>query len=77
MLIKKNQKIWPRKFGKIHKNREKNLQFFGVKQTKIRWTVVKIKFIKGENFKQKIKKISLKIFERYIKIEKKICNFLM
>ena len=25
-----NLKIWPKNFEKIHKNREKNLQFFGV-----------------------------------------------
>ena len=36
---------------KIHRNREKNLQFNGVKQSKIRWTVVEIKFMKGEKFK--------------------------
>ena len=39
------------KSGKIHKNREKNLQFNGLKQSKIRWTVVEIKFMKGEKFK--------------------------
>ena len=38
------------KSGKIHKNREKNLQFNGVKQSKIRWTVVEIKFIKDEKY---------------------------
>ena len=27
-------KIWPKKSGKIHKNREKNLQFFGVNDQK-------------------------------------------
>ena len=41
-------KIWPKKSGKIHKNREKNLQFFGVKQSKIQWTDLEIKFIKGK-----------------------------
>ena len=48
-----------KKSGKIHKNREKNLQFYGVKQSKIQWTIVKIKFIKGEKF--------LKIWETKIK----------
>ena len=28
----------------------KNLQFYGVKQSKIWWTVVEIKFIKGKRF---------------------------
>ena len=31
----KNQKFDLKKSGKMHKNREKNLQFFGVKQSKI------------------------------------------
>ena len=31
----KRSKSWPKKFGKIHKNREKKLQFNGVKQLKI------------------------------------------
>ena len=49
-------KMWQPKNGlkkseKIHKNREKNLQFYGVKQSKIRWTVVEIKFMKGVKFK--------------------------
>ena len=43
-------KIWPKNFGNDHKNREKNLQFFDVKQSKIRWTVVEKKFIKSKNF---------------------------
>ena len=65
----------------IHKNREKNLQFFGVNDLKIRWTVVEIKFIKGKKFKEiwevKNQKVGLKILQTYIKIEKKICNFLV
>ena len=49
-LIKKktgipNFKNWPKNSGKIHKNREKNLQFFGVNDLKIQWTVLEIKFI--------------------------------
>ena len=36
----------------IHKNREKNLQFFGVNDLKIRRTVFKIKFIKGKSLKK-------------------------
>ena len=54
------------------------MQFNGVKQSKIRWTVVEIKFMKGKNFNEKTgknQKIGLKNLERYIKIEKKICNF--
>ena len=34
------------------KNREKNLQFNGLKQSKIQWTVLEIKFMKGKNFKE-------------------------
>ena len=45
-------RIWPKKSGKDHKNREKNLQFYGVNELKIRWTVVEIKFIKGKNFNE-------------------------
>ena len=30
-----NIKSWPKNFEKIHKNREKNLQFFGVNDLKI------------------------------------------
>ena len=41
-------KIWLKKSGKIHKNREKILQFFGVNDFKIQWTVLEIKFIKGK-----------------------------
>ena len=57
-LESENQKFGPKKSGKIHKNREKNLQFNGIKQSKIQWMVVEIKFMKGENFKQKIKKMA-------------------
>ena len=43
--------------------------------------VLEIKFIEGKNFNEKpeclILKIGLKILEKYIKIEKKICNFLV
>ena len=45
----KKIKIWLKIFEINHKNREKNLQFFGVKQSKIRWTDLEIKFIKHEN----------------------------
>ena len=37
-------------FGKVHKNRVKKLQFNGVKQSKIRWMDLEIKFVKGESF---------------------------
>ena len=46
-------KSWPKKCGKIPKNREKNLQFLGVNDFKIRWIVLEIKFIKGKNFNEK------------------------
>ena len=55
------------------------MQFFDVKQSKIRWTDLEIKFIKGKTltkiWEQKNQKFGLKNLERYIKIEKKICNF--
>ena len=65
----------------MHKNREKNSNFYGVKQLKIWWTVVEIKFIKGEKFQEiwqtQIRKVGLKNLEKFIKIEKKICNIFM
>ena len=71
-----NFKNWPKNSERIHKNREKNLKFFGLNDLKIRWTVLEIKFIKGKNFNEKpeclILKIGLKILKEYIKIEKKI-----
>ena len=46
------------------------MQFYGVKQSKIRWTVVEIKFIKGEKVLKiwgtKNPKFGLKNLERYI-----------
>ena len=51
ILETKNQKVGLKKPGKIHKNREKNLQFFGVNKLKIQWTVIEIKFIKGLKLK--------------------------
>ena len=57
------------------------MQFNGVKQSKIQWTVIEIKFIKGEKFKKikqsKNHKFGLQNLERYIKIEKKICNLMV
>ena len=41
-----NFKNWPKNSGRIHKNREKNLQFFGLNDLKIQWMVLEIKFIK-------------------------------
>ena len=41
------------------KNREKNLQFYGVKQSKIRWMDLEIKFIKDNFFLLKILKVSV------------------
>ena len=42
---------------------------------------LEIKFIKGKNFKENLEaenqKVGPKNFERYIKLEKKICNFLV
>ena len=76
-----NFKNWPKNSERIHKNREKNLQFFGLNDLKIQWTVLEIKFIKGKTLTKKpeylILKMGLKILEEYIKIEKKICNFLV
>ena len=64
-----------------HKNREKNLQFYGVKQLKIRWTVLEKKFIKCKNFNENWQPqnqyIDFKNLEKIIKIEKKICNFMV
>ena len=51
-----NLKSWPKNSVKIHKNREKNLQFFGVNDFKIRWMVSEIKLIKGKNFNENKKK---------------------
>ena len=57
------------------------MQFYRVKQSKIRWTVVEIKFMEGEKCKEilqmKNQKVGLKNLERYLKIEKKICNFMV
>ena len=76
-----NQTVGIKKSANIHKNREKNLQFNGVKQSKIRWTVVEIKFIKGKKFFKiwgtNKPKFGLKNLKRYIKIEKKICNLMV
>ena len=42
---------------------------------------LKIKFVKGKDFKEnwdaQNQKVGFKNLERYIKIEKKICNFLV
>ena len=55
------------------------MQFFGVNDFKIQWTVLEIKFIKGKtltkNWNTLIFKVGLKILEKFIKIEKKNCNF--
>ena len=67
-------KILSKNLGKIHKNREKNLQFYSVKESKIRWSVLEIKFIKGKNFLKiwqvqnqkfglKIRNLALKIWK--------------
>ena len=73
IFANKRSKSWPKKFEKILKNREKNLQFNGVKQSKIRWTVVEIKFIKGKKHLRKLQfwqaksqKVGLKNLEGYI-----------
>ena len=76
-----NLKSWPKNFEKIHKNREKILQFFGVNDLKIQWTVFELKFIKGKKFNEKWKYVNLKnwpkIFEKIQKNREKICNFLV
>ena len=59
-------KTWPRNSANIHKNREKNFQFFGVNDFKIRCRVFEIKFIKGKNFNEKqirkLKKLAKKFY---------------
>ena len=55
--------------------KEKKLQFYGVKQSKIQWMDLKIILIKDKNFKKfangKSKSWPKKIWKKYIKIEKK------
>ena len=57
------------------------MQFFGVNESKIRWTVLEKKFIKGKNVNEnqepQNQKFGFKNLEKIIKIEKKICNFLV
>ena len=57
------------------------MQFYGVKQSKIRWTVFEIKFMKGKNFKENLEaqnyKVGIKNLRKIIKIEEKIGNFLV
>ena len=66
------------------------MQFFCVNESKIRWMVLEKKFIKDicKNFHKKWEaqnqkfgfknhKFGFKILEEIIKIEKKICNFLV
>ena len=76
-----NQKVGLKNLERYIKIEKKNLQFNGVKQSKIQWTDLEIKFIKGKNFfknwEAENQKAGLKNLERYIKIEKKICNFLV
>ena len=55
-----------KKSGKIHKNREKNLQFFGVKQSKIQWTDLKIKLMKHKNLNWQVQNQK----SQHIKFEK-------
>ena len=66
-------------FGRNDKNREKKLQFFGVNESKIRWTVLEKKFTKRKNFNENQEPqnqiFGFKNLEKIIKIEKKICNF--
>ena len=57
------------------------MQFFGINESKIRWMDLEIKFIKHENnlskMEAQIQKVGIKNLEKIIKIEKKICNFLV
>ena len=57
------------------------MQFFGVNESKIRWTVLEKKFMKRKNFDKnqepQNQKFGLRNLEKIIKIEKKICNFLV
>ena len=68
-------KNWHKKSGKNHGNREKNLQFFGVNESKIRWTDLEIKFIKGKNIKEnweaQNQKVGIKNLEKALKIWKR------
>ena len=77
----KNQKVGFKNLEIYIKIEKKICNFFGVNDVKIRRTVVKIKFIKGKNFfknwQTKNQKVGFKNLEIYIKIEKKICNFLV
>ena len=60
----KNQKVGFKNLEIYIKNREKNLQFFGVNESKIQWMDLKIKLMKHKKFfligKCKIKKVSIK-----------------
>ena len=51
-----NQKFGFKNLERYIKIEKKNLHFNGIKQSKLQWMVVEIKFMKGENFKQKVKK---------------------
>ena len=55
------------------------MQFFGVNDFKIRWTVLEIKFIKGKNFNEKWEYINLKSWPKnsgkILKNGEKNCNF--
>ena len=56
--------------------KEKKLQFYGVKQSKIQWMDLKIILIKDKNFKKNLQTLNQKswpkkIWKKYIKIEKK------
>ena len=66
------------------------MQFFGVNESKIRWTVLEKKIhlrysknfhknweAQNQKFGFKNHKFGFKILEEIIKIEKKICNFLV
>ena len=58
---------------------KKNCKFFGVNESKIRWTVLEKKFTKRKNFNEnqepQNQRFGFKNLEKIIKIEKKICNF--
>ena len=75
------QKVGIKNLEKIIKIEKKICNFFGINESKIRWTDLEIKFIKHKNnlskMEAQIQKVGIKNLEKIIKIEKKICNFLV
>ena len=53
-------KNWIKNLNKIHK-KEKKLQFYGVKQSKIQWMDLKIILIKDKNFTKNLQMLNQKV----------------